>query len=104
VDADLIEVRERARFKEAILADLAGGRLTLREAAEQCREVTPPPAWSAHLGALHFYYPGLTDEGCVCRNLFAGVRTGPAAPAAERLEWEWRAMVRNGDDVFFLTP
>jgi hypothetical protein len=105
VDDELAEVRERAAIKDAVLSELAAGRLTLREAAEQCREATPPSAWAAHLANLRFHHPGLTDEECVCRNLIAGVRlelagskSAAVGAAVARLEAEWRA-VAEAEDV-----
>jgi hypothetical protein len=95
-DADLAEVRVRIEAKDAILGELAAGRLTLGEAAERCREATPPAAWATQLAALRFYHPELTDEGLVYRNLIDGIRLGAAGPnpsaVVARLEAEWRAI------------
>src|SRR3954465_5824030 len=57
VDAALAEARERAEIKEATGGDRGGGRLTLGEAAERCREATPRVAWDAHLANLRFHHP-----------------------------------------------
>jgi hypothetical protein len=71
------EVRQRIAVKDAIVADLVAGRISLSEATERFAELNA--AHPEYLDAIRAAFAGETDQEKMARNViaFAVLRTAP---------------------------
>lgn len=103
LDSRSESVARRTALKDAIVQDLAEGRLDLVQAAKQFYSLHESPTY--YLEILHSQYPNMTDEECICRNTidYASTRLEDRPDGREvlgRLEREFRhfqmARIRSG--------